>query len=71
MNGKSAIPDPQIGKTDYQLARGGGEFLTSQTGGLMVSDTNDIGYAIGRAVNDLNSYYLIGFTPPDDERVPW
>ena len=65
----SAVVDPQIGKTDYQLARGGGEFLASQTGGLMVSDTNDIGYAIGRAVNDLNSYYLIGFTPPEEAFV--
>jgi hypothetical protein len=32
----------------------------------MVSSTNDIGYAIGRVVNDLSSYYLIGFTPPEE-----
>jgi VWFA-related protein len=36
------LDDPQKGAHDYLLARGGGEFLASQTGGLMVSDTNDI-----------------------------
>jgi VWFA-related protein len=62
----AAIPDPQMGSTDYQLAWGGGEFLSSQTGGLMMYNTNDIGSAIGKAVGDLNGYYLIGFTPPEE-----
>jgi hypothetical protein len=65
-NTVSAIVDPQFGRTDYLLARGGGEFLASQTGGMMMADTNDIGYALGKAVNDLSSYYLIGFTPPEE-----
>ena len=60
------LDDPQKGAHDYLLARGGGEFLASQTGGLMVSDANDISYAIGRAVGDQSSYYLIGFTPPEE-----
>ena len=55
------IADPQVGNADYQFARGGGIFLSSQTGGFMLADTNDIGYAIGQVLNDSNGYYLLGF----------
>jgi VWFA-related protein len=62
----SPIPDPQAGKFDYKLDRGGGMFLSSQTGGFMLSDTNDIGHAIGQVLNDSNGYYLLGFAPPEE-----
>jgi VWFA-related protein len=62
----SPIADPQAGKLDYKFERGGGMFLSSQTGGFMLSDTNDIGYAIGEVLNDSNSYYLLGFAPPEE-----
>jgi VWFA-related protein len=62
----SPMPDPQLGNSDYKFERGGGMFLSSQTGGFMLSDTNDIGYAIGEVLNDSNSYYLLGFAPPEE-----
>jgi VWFA-related protein len=58
------VQDPQLGKQDYRLERGGGMFLSSQTGGFMLYDTNDIGFAVGQVLNDSNGYYLLGFVPP-------
>ena len=65
-NAPSPVADPQAGKSDYQLQRGGGIFLSSQTGGFMLADSNDIGYEIGRVLNDSNGYYLLGFAPPEE-----
>jgi VWFA-related protein len=62
----SPIADPQAGNNDYRLERGGGIFLSSQTGGFMLYDTNDIGRAIGQVLNDSNGYYLLGFAPPEE-----
>ncbi|HLK20829.1 MAG TPA: VWA domain-containing protein [Bryobacteraceae bacterium] len=68
----SPMPDPQLGNSDYKFERGGGMFLSSQTGGFMLSDTNDIGYAIEEVLSDSNSYYLLGFAPPEEafQRYP-
>ncbi|MGA3042865.1 MAG: VWA domain-containing protein [Bryobacteraceae bacterium] len=65
-NGPAPIADPQAGNSDYLLQRGGGIFLSSQTGGFMLADSNDIGFAIGQVLNDSNGYYLLGFTPPPE-----
>jgi VWFA-related protein len=64
--GSGPIADPQAGNNDYRLERGGGIFLSSQTGGFMLFDTNDIGRAIGQVLNDSNGYYLLGFAPPEE-----
>lgn len=69
--GTVPIADPQVGSANYQFAHGGGMFLASQTGGLMLSDANDIGYAIGQVLNDSNSYYLLGFSPPEEAFEPY
>jgi VWFA-related protein len=70
--GQNPSADPQAGMNDYLFERGGGMFLSSRTGGFMLADSNDIGFAIGQVLDDSNGYYLLGFTPPADafERYP-
>ena len=41
----------------------GGIFLTSQTGGFMVTESNRIDAGLERVVNDQQGYYVLGFTP--------
>jgi hypothetical protein len=41
----------------------GGIFLTSQTGGFMVTESNRIDAGLERIVNDQQGYYVLGFTP--------
>jgi VWFA-related protein len=44
-------------------ARGGLSTLADDTGGLLLTDTNDIGGAVGRVLDDQSGYYLIGYVP--------
>jgi VWFA-related protein len=37
--------------------------LASDTGGLLLADTNDLTGAIGRVLDDQRGYYLIGYSP--------
>ena len=39
--------------------------LAHQTGGLAIINNNDLGKGIGRIMNDLKGYYLIGYRPSD------
>jgi VWFA-related protein len=50
----------------------GGWYLASETGGLMIPEANDIGAGIARIYADMNSYYVLGFHPPEEafERSP-
>ena len=41
----------------------GGLFLTSQTGGFMVTESNRIDAGLERIANDQQGYYVLGFTP--------
>ncbi len=38
-------------------------FLANQTGGMFLSQSNDLNREIAKVENDLDSYYLIGFSP--------
>jgi len=40
-------------------------YLASQTGGLAIKNTNDLGAGIRRIMEDLSGYYLIGYRPDD------
>ena len=40
-------------------------YVAEQTGGKAVLDTNDIGAGIARVVNDIRSYYILGYTPDE------
>jgi VWFA-related protein len=48
----------------------GGIFLTSQTGGFMVTESNRIDAGLERIVNDQQGYYVLGFTPAADVLEP-
>jgi VWFA-related protein len=41
-------------------------YVAEQTGGIAALDTNDIGAGIARVVNDIRSYYILGYTPDDN-----
>jgi len=47
-----------------QEGRGGLDMLSRQTGGLLVSNSNDFG--LNRVVRDQEGYYLIGYRPAGD-----
>ena len=47
-----------------QEGRGGLDMLSRQTGGLLVSNSNDFG--LDRVVRDQEGYYLIGYRPAGD-----
>jgi VWFA-related protein len=46
-------------------ARAGLSMLARDTGGLLLADTNDLGGAVARVVEDQRGYYLIGYAPDD------
>jgi VWFA-related protein len=41
-------------------------YVAEQTGGIAALDTNDISAGIARVVNDIRSYYILGYTPDDN-----
>jgi VWFA-related protein len=47
-----------------QDARGGMSLLARQTGGLMISNSNDLGFS--RVVDDQSGYYVLGYRPSND-----
>jgi VWFA-related protein len=48
---------------NFQAPREGLVYLAKQAGGFAIYDTNDIGGAIRKALDDQKSYYLIGYQP--------
>jgi hypothetical protein len=48
------------------------QFIADQTGGLAIMNTNDLGKAIDRVLDDQRGYYLLGYTvPPDTPLRGW
>jgi VWFA-related protein len=41
-------------------------YVAEQTGGIAALNTNDIGAGIARVVNDIRSYYILGYTPDEN-----
>lgn len=41
-------------------------YVAKQTGGFLVSNTNDIGRGLQRIMGDLKGYYLIGYRPSEE-----
>lgn len=41
-------------------------YVAKQTGGFLVSNTNDIGKGLQRIMGDLKGYYLIGYRPSEE-----
>jgi VWFA-related protein len=50
-----------------QEALEGPRFLSQQTGGFTVVNTNDLNIGIDEALYDQQSYYLLGFDPEDEK----
>ncbi len=48
-----------------QETQDGPTFLAQQTGGFVVTNTNDLNIGIQEAIYDQQSYYLLGFDPED------
>jgi VWFA-related protein len=48
---------------DFISSTDGLVFLANQTGGMFLSQSNDLNREIAKVENDLDSYYLIGFSP--------
>lgn len=60
--GASAYTDAQ---QSAQEALEGPTFLAQQTGGFIVTNTNDLNIGVAEALYDQQSYYLLGFDPDD------
>jgi VWFA-related protein len=43
------------------------QWISDSTGGTFVRDTNDLEGGLGRIGSDLRSYYLLGYTPKNDQ----
>ena len=51
-------------------AQGSLAYLTEQTGGFAVVNTNDLAAGLGRIGSDVRDYYVIGYEPDRDTFVP-
>jgi VWFA-related protein len=51
--------------SEYFDTQTGLSYLAAETGGLFMHDSNDLGGAAQRALDDQKGYYLIGFRPDD------
>jgi VWFA-related protein len=54
-------------RSEYFDTQTGLGYLAAETGGMFMHDTNDLGGAVRRVLEDQRGYYLIGFRP--DESV--
>jgi VWFA-related protein len=52
-------------RSDYFDTQTGLGYLAAETGGLFMHDTNDLGGAVRRVLDDQKGYYLIGFRPDE------
>src|SRR6185436_14250452 len=64
------IPDPcSTGLTEWssavRQAQHGLEIMSEASGGFAVVNTDDFSSGIGRIIEDLDHYYLLGFYPAD------
>jgi VWFA-related protein len=57
-------------RDDYRDNQWGGMFITSQTGGFMITEANHIDAALARVVADQRGYYLLAFQPPAEAMQP-
>ena len=46
-------------------------YMAAQTGGLAIQNTNDLSRGLGRILDDLKGYYLIGYDTPESRAPDW
>ena len=51
-------------RDEYRDNQWGGMFISSQTGGFMITEANHVDAALERVMADQRGYYLLGFQPP-------
>jgi VWFA-related protein len=65
-NGKPTDDDSAVRTTNpIRLAQTGLSILSEASGGFAVTDSDDFTGGLGRVIDDLDHYYLIGFRPID------
>ncbi|MDR3700377.1 MAG: VWA domain-containing protein [Candidatus Sulfopaludibacter sp.] len=73
-NASDRLKDPGAGagsrRDEYRDNQWGGMFISSQTGGFMVTEANHIDAALARVMADQRGYYLLGFQPPAEAMHP-
>lgn len=57
-------------RTEYRDAQWGAMFVSSQTGGFMITESNRIDASLERVMADQRGYYLLGFQPPAEAMQP-
>lgn len=63
---QQTLDDLQNRNDDYRASQQGMEALAEDTGGLFLSESNDLAGLLARAAADQDGYYLIGYAPDDD-----
>jgi hypothetical protein len=63
-----ALTQPR--RDEYSDKQWGGVFLSSQTGGFMITESNRMEAALERVMADQRGYYLLGFQPSAEAMQP-
>ncbi len=69
-NGINPWAAAQPRRDEYSDNQWGGVFLTSQTGGFMITESNRIDAALDRVMADQRGYYLLAFQPSAEAMQP-
>jgi VWFA-related protein len=64
MLNRTALKTLNDRSASLQDARGGMSLLARQTGGLMISNSNDLGFA--KVLDDQSGYYVLGYRPTNE-----
>ena len=57
-------------RADFAEGQNGMNYLSQETGGFFIHDTNDLGRGIRRVLEDQKGYYLIGYRPDESTFDP-
>ncbi len=69
-NGIDARAMTRSRRSEYSENQWGGIFLTAQTGGFMITESNRLDASLDRVMADQRGYYLLSFQPPADSMEP-
>ena len=67
----NALEDAETRRGLVRTSQESLRFIAEQTGGLAISDTNDLGRGIERILDDQQGYYLLGYAPTGKPPAGW